>query len=257
MPRNAFKRALSRGVVQYGIWTGLANPISAEICAGAGFHWLLIDAEHAPNDLPGTLAQLQAAAPYDTSVLVRPRSDDPALLKQYLDLGVQTLLVPMIDNAEQAERLVAATRYPPRGIRGVGTALARASRWNRVQGYFQHADAEICVIAQVETVSALRELPAIAAVDGLDAVFIGPADLAASLGHLGEPGHPQVRAAINAALQQIQAAGKPAGVMAVQQDLADAYIAQGATFVGVGSDTVLLAQASEALAARFLAAPPA
>ncbi len=185
---NSFKQSIKRqGSVQFGFWLALASPYSAEVCATSGFDWLLIDGEHAPNDVPTILSQLQAIAPYPPQVLVRPPVGDPNLIKQLLDIGVQTLLVPMVDTAEQAKAIVAATRYPPAGIRGVGGALARASRWNAIPDYLNKANAEICVIVQVESVTAIKNLDAIAAVEGVDAVFIGPSDLAATMGHLGNP----------------------------------------------------------------------
>ncbi len=251
MPENQFKRALREGRVQLGVWVALAGPYAAEICAGAGFDWLLIDAEHGPNDLRSVLAQLQAVAPYPVHPIVRPVIGDAALIKQYLDAGAQTLLVPLVESAEQAVAIVAATRYPPRGVRGVGTALARASRWNRIEGYAHKADAQMCVLVQVETGKGLDNLEAIARVEGVDGVFIGPSDLAASLGHLGEPTHPEVQAAIEAALATIRANRKAPGILAADPRLARHYLAQGALFVAVGADAVLLAKATTALAESF------
>src|SRR5215470_14418232 len=190
LPRNAFKAALRAGRPQIGLWLGLADAYTAELFATTGFDWLAIDAEHAPNDPRTVLAQLQAMAPYPAQPVVRTASGDAALLKQYLDVGAQTLLVPMVDSAEQAQRIVAATRYPPEGIRGVGSALARASRWNRYADYLHVANEQIGLLVQAESASALGELDAIARVDGIDGVFIGPADLAASMGRRGQPTHP-------------------------------------------------------------------
>lgn len=251
IPENAFKRALAAGRPQFGLWLGLADAYCAEIAAGAGFDWLLIDGEHAPNDLRGILAQLQAIAAYPSHPIVRPVVGDAAIIKQVLDLGAQTLLVPMVETAEQAAALVAATRYPPGGIRGVGSALARASRWNRIGGYLDEADGEICLLVQVESARGLENLDAIAAVEGVDGVFFGPADLSASLGLRGQPGHPTVRAAIEDGIARTRKAGKAAGVLATDETLARAYLAAGALFVGVGVDTTLFARAAADLAARF------
>ena len=252
IPKNVFKRRLLEGQLQYGLWLGLADPISAEICAGAGFDWLLIDAEHGPNELRGILAQLQAVSAYESHPIVRPVEGRTSLIKQLLDIGAQTLLVPMVETAEQAAQLVSALRYPPRGVRGVGTALARAARWNRLPDYFHKAEEEICLIVQIESRAGLDNLTAIAAVEGVDAVFIGPADLAGSLGHLGEPGHPQVVSVIEEALSQIAAAGKASGILAADPKLARKYVGCGAKFVGVGVDTVLLAKATHELAEQFM-----
>jgi len=251
MIANTFKQALKDARVQYGLWLGMADPLSAELCAGAGFDWLLIDAEHAPNDVRTVLAQLQAVAAYDSHPVVRPVEGSQSVIKQMLDLGAQTLLVPMVETAEQAEALVRAVRYPPHGNRGVGTALARAARWNRVEGYFEHADDEICLIVQVESATALEALDDIAAVDGVDAVFIGPADLAASLGHLGNPAHPDVKQIIENALKRIRDAGKAPGILCVDPVLARNYVEHGALFVAVGVDTVMLSKAVYDLAAAF------
>ncbi|HYD68761.1 4-hydroxy-2-oxoheptanedioate aldolase [Azospirillum sp.] len=248
---NVFKAALQAARPQYGLWLGLADGYCAEIAAGAGFDWLLIDGEHAPNDLRSVLAQLQAVAPYRSHPIVRPVTGDTAVIKQLLDIGAQTLLVPMVESAEQAAALVAATRYPPHGVRGVGSALARASRWNRRARYLHEADAEVCLLVQVESRRGLENLDAITAVEGVDGVFFGPADLAASLGHLGQPGHPEVRAAIEDGIARVAAAGKAPGVLATDEALARGYAAKGALFVGVGVDTTLYARALGALAATF------
>src|SRR5471032_3049602 len=185
---NRFKAALANKEAQIGFWLSMADPYLAEVSATAGFDWLLIDNEHAPNDVRSTLAQLQAVAAYTSHPVVRPVRSDSALIKQLLDIGAQTLLLPMIDTAEQAADAVAATRYPPQGIRGVGSALARASRWNRIPDYLHTAAEELCVLVQVETVQGLENLSAITAVEGIDGVFFGPADLSASMGLLGKPG---------------------------------------------------------------------
>jgi 4-hydroxy-2-oxoheptanedioate aldolase len=248
---NSFKRALRESRRQIGLWAGLADPYVAELLANAGFDWLLFDAEHAPNDVRSVLAQLQAVAPYPVQPIVRPVQGDPALIKQYLDIGAQTLLIPMVESAEQAARIVAATRYPPEGVRGVGSALARASRWNRIENYLHTASDEICVLVQVESVNALQNLDAIVRVDGVDGVFFGPADLSASMGHRGNPADPSVQEAIVAGIECVKRHGKAAGILASAPELARKYLDVGALFVAVGVDTTLLLRAATQLAAMF------
>jgi 4-hydroxy-2-oxoheptanedioate aldolase len=250
--RNTFKAALKAGShPQIGLWLGLADPICAEICAGAGFDWLLIDGEHAPNDVRSILAQLQAVAPHPAHPIVRPVSGDVNLIKQLLDIGAQTLLVPMVESAEQAKLLVAAVRYPPAGIRGVGAALARASQWNRVTNYLHDANDQMCLLVQVETRAGLDHLDAIAAVEGVDGVFIGPSDLSAALGHLGKPGHPDVQKIIEDAIGRIHAYGRAAGILTTDEAQARRYLALGCTFVAVGLDGNLLMRSTQELAAKF------
>ncbi len=250
-PANTFKHALAEPGARIGLWLGLADPYTAELCATAGFDWLLIDGEHGPNDLRSMLAALQAVAPYPTHPVLRVPHGDTALIKQVLEIGATTLLVPMVESAAQARELVRATRYPPRGVRGVGSGLARSSRWSAYPGYLHEADEGICLLVQVETAAALAQLDEIAAVDGVHGVFIGPADLSASMGHLGNPGHPDVRQAIDDAMARILAAGKAPGILAVDEALARHYIALGARFVAVGVEATLLARAARALAARY------
>jgi len=249
--RNPFKAALRRGDKLIGLWLSMARPYSAEICATAGFQWLLIDGEHAPNDVRSTLAQLQAVAPYPAHPVARTVHGDPALIKQLLDIGVQTLLVPMVDTPEQAATLVAATRYPPEGIRGVGAAAARAARWGARRDYLETANDDACLLVQAETVTALRNLEQICAVDGVDGVFIGPADLAASMGHRGRPGHPEVQGAIESAIRTITDSGKAAGTLTADPMLARRYLELGASFVAVGIDVTLLAHGARRLASEF------
>ena len=251
LPVNRFKARLKAGENQFGLWLGLPDATAAEIVAGANFDWLLIDGEHAPFDLQTILNVLRALEPYSVSPIVRPVVGDTNLIKQLLDIGAQTLLVPMVDTAEQAEQLVKAVRYPPEGIRGLGSSLARAARWNQIPGYLKKANSEICLIVQVETVKALENLDAIAAVEGVDAVFIGPSDLSASMGYIGDAGHPNVVAAIEDGIARITAAGKAAGLLSMDPALSEHYIKQGATFVGVGVDTLLLANGAKQLIARF------
>ena len=244
-PINKFKKALLAGKPQYGYWLGLCNPLSAELCAHTGYDWLLIDGEHAPNNVPSVLAQLQAIEGTPSSAVVRLVNDDVALIKQHLDIGAQSLLIPMVETGEQAEQIALSVQYPPVGIRGVGTALARAAHWNMVDGYLKDVDDEICLIVQIESVKGLENLDAILAVDRIDAVFIGPADLAATMGYLGQPGHPEVFAAITGAIKKIEAAGKVAGGLAVNMDTAKSYEAAGMQFLAIGIDTLSLANGAK------------
>lgn len=253
MPINTFKQRLRDGQAQIGLWLGLADPYCAELAANAGFDWLLLDGEHAPNDLRSLLGQLQAVAPYPAQPIVRPVIGDTALIKQLLDIGVQTLLVPMVESAEQARQLVRAMRYPPHGVRGVGSALARASRWNSIPGYLDQADEQMCLLVQVENREGLANLDAICAVEGVDGVFIGPADLSAAMGQRGNPGHPEVQAAIEDAIVRIARAGKAAGILSADATLARRYIELGAAFVAVGVDTTVLMRGFQGLAGTFKA----
>ena len=249
---NPFKAALANGQRQIGFWLSMADAYLAEVSATAGFEWLLIDAEHAPNDVRSILAQLQAVAPYSSEAVVRPVNGDPALLKRLLDIGARNLLVPMIDTADQARACVAAVRYPPHGLRGVGSAVGRASRWSSRTDYLDIADSEICLLVQAETVTALDNLEAICAVEGVDGVFIGPADLAASMGHRGKPGHPEVQNAIEAAMRTIIASGKAAGTLTSDPVLARRYLELGCTFVATGVDILTFANAARKLAREFI-----
>jgi 4-hydroxy-2-oxoheptanedioate aldolase len=254
LPVNPFKQALKEKRAQIGLWLGLADHYTTEICAGAGFDWLLLDGEHSPNDLRSILQQAQVIAGYPGShpiarVPVGHGQAGTAVIKQYLDLGIQTLLVPMVDTAEQASELVRAMRYPPEGIRGMGGA--RASRWGRYPNYAKEANEHVCLLVQAESRAALDNLEAIAAVDGIDGIFIGPADLSASLGHVGNPGHPEVQLAIDDALKCIIRAGKAAGILTIDETLARHHLELGATFVAVGLDNNLLARATSQLAAKF------
>jgi len=253
LPQNRFKHALLEGRQQIGLWCSLPGSYVTEAVAASGFDWLLFDTEHSPGDVLSVLPQLQAVAAYDVSPIVRPASNDAVLIKRFLDIGAQTLVVPLVESAEQARAVVRATRYPPDGVRGVGSALARASRWNRRADYLQRADAEICVIVQAESAAALSHLDEITRVEGVDGVFLGPADLAASLGYRGEPAHPVVREALDRAIAAITAAGKAAGILSSDEALARGYLAAGCGFVAVGVDTTLLARATTALAERFKA----
>lgn len=237
---------------QIGMWVSSGSPLVAEICAGAGLDWLLIDGEHSPIGLETISALLQAVAPYPVTPVVRAPSGDAVVLKQLLDLGAQNVLVPMVDTAEQAHDVVRAVRYPPRGIRGVGSALSRGARWNRVEGYMADADRHVSLFVQVESATGVENAGAIAAVDGVDGVFVGPSDLAASMGVLGQQTHPDVVAAVHTAFKSVRAAGKPVGVNAFDPAAAQAYLDAGASFVLVGADVAMLARGSEALADRWV-----
>lgn len=250
MPENLLKRALLEGRPQFGLWSAFPTHNTVEVIAGSGFDWILLDTEHAPADVPVVHQQLQAMAGGTASAVVRPAWNDAVLLKRFLDLGVQSFLVPMVQDAEEARRAVAATRYPPEGIRGVAVTL-RANGFGRVKDYHRLANAQICVQVQIETRRALQNLEAIAAVPGVDGLFIGPSDLAADHGHLGNPAHPEVRAAIDDAIRRIRRAGKVAGILAAIEADARHWLDLGATFVAVGSDVGILARQSEALAAKY------
>ncbi|WP_285250013.1 HpcH/HpaI aldolase/citrate lyase family protein [Pseudarthrobacter sp. fls2-241-R2A-168] len=254
---NTFRDALAAqtgkaGRPLAGMWVCSGSPLIAELCAGSGLDWLLVDAEHSPNGLESILAQLQAIHGYPVHTLVRPPVNDTVLIKQYLDLGVQNLLIPMVNSVAEAEAAVAATRYPPHGVRGVGSALARAARWNRVPDYLARASDTISVTVQIESTAAVESVADILKVDGVDAIFVGPSDLAASMGLLGQQEHPEVRAAVEHCLAAAKAAGKPAGVNAFNPDTARHYLENGANFILVGADVALLARGSEALAKQFI-----
>jgi 4-hydroxy-2-oxoheptanedioate aldolase len=249
-PVNRLKRAVLEGKTQIGIWSSLASHISAEILAGSGFDWVLLDTEHTPNELTMVHQELQAMMTGTASPVVRPAWNDPVIIKRLLDVGVQNLIVPYVQTPEEARRAVASTRYPPDGIRGVAVNV-RASRYGRVREYERSAGAEMCVIVQIETPTALDNLEAIAAVDGVDGLFIGPSDLAAGLGYLGQNRHPDVRAVIETAIGRIKATGKCPAILAPVEEDARHWLSVGARFVAVGSDLGLLARHSEALAARF------
>lgn len=234
-----------------GIWVCSASALNAEICAGAGFDWLFIDAEHSPNDLQNVLAQLQAVRGYPVIPVVRPPVNDPVVIKQFLDLGVQSLIIPMVNNAEEAASAVASCHYPPFGVRGVGSALARSARWNRIPDYLNRAGQTITIMVQIESAEAVNNVEAIVGTEGVDGIFIGPSDLAASMGVIGQQNHPDVVAGVLKSIEAAKAAGKYAGVNAFDQVSARKYMSAGAHYVGVGADVALLARATEALAASF------
>jgi len=251
MPLNQFKAGLRAGETQFGLWLGLSETFSAEICAGAGFDWLLIDAEHGPNDLRSILSQLQAIAPYPSEPVVRPPQGDHVLIKQLLETGIQTLLIPMVESAGQARGLVEAMRYPPAGIRGVGSALARASRWGRIEHYADEANDQMCLLIQVETRIGYENLDSILAVDGIDGVFFGAADLAASYGYLGQSNHPEIVEKIEIGLKKVAETGLAGGVLCNNKALNHRYMHAGARFIAVGVDALLLTAATTALRKEY------
>jgi len=250
LPKNNFKHAIRAGRQQIGLWVSLANSYSAELVAGSGFDWLVLDGEHSPNAPTTVISQLQAVAAYPVSAIVRPAWNDKVLIKRYLDIGAQSLLIPYVQNANEAAEAVAAIRYPTRGVRGVA-GVTRASRFGRVADYAKRAEEELCLLVQIETREGLENLEAIAKTDGIDGVFIGPADLAAALGHLGNQQHPEVQSAIQDAIKRIRGLGKPAGILATDEASTRRYIEWGTTFTAVGLDAMVLARETEKLAAKF------
>ena len=251
IPTNQLKTALRQGQTTYGIWHGLPDTSVAEVVASAGFDWVVIDGEHAPLDLRTILLNAQVMAAYDMPIMARPSKGDPAMIKQLLDFGIQTLIIPMVETAAQATEMVQAMRYPPKGIRGVGAAMARASRWNLVDDYLQTAEQELCLIVQVESARGYDNLEAILETDGIDGVFIGPSDLSASMGYLGQPRHPEMIEKISIAIELIRKHEKAAGVLALDPTLAEYYKGKGANMIGVGVDVLLLRQAANALASTY------
>jgi 4-hydroxy-2-oxoheptanedioate aldolase len=252
LPVNSFKQAIAAFRPQIGLWAMLSSPITVEILAGAGFDWLVLDTEHAPNELPMVLSQLQAAKGGTAHPVVRVPWNDMVAIKRFLDIGAPTILIPYVQTAEEARQAVAATRYPPAGVRGFAGG-ARASDYGRIKDYAQSCQEQICVLVQVETRQALANIEKIAAVPGIDGLFIGPGDLAADCGHAGELEHPGVLAMIEDAIKRIRAAGKPPGILTGNEALARRYLELGCVFTAVGSDTGLLARSAEALAGRFKA----
>ena len=250
-PHNPFKAALAAGKPQIGLWLALTSAYSAEILGQTGFDWLLVDGEHAPNDIPTMVSQLQALGRSPAHPVVRVPVGEAWLIKQVLDIGAQTVMVPMVETAAQAAMLARAMRYPPAGIRGVGASLARASSFGGHADYVTTANAEVCLLVQVESQAGLAELDAIAATDGVDGVFLGPADLAADMGHPGHSDAPEVLAAIDDAIARIRKSGKAPGILTGDHDRARHYLALGATLVAVGNDVALLRNGARALRAAF------
>jgi len=250
LPTNSFKRAIAAGKPQIGLWLSLSSHYSAEACAGAGFDWLLVDTEHSPNELDMVLSQLQAIAPYPAHPIVRVPWNDMVTIKRVLDIGAQTLLIPFVQTVDEARQAVANTRYPPAGVRGVG-GTTRATRFGRIKDYAKRAHEELCVLVQLETQSAVDQIETIARLDGIDGIFIGPADFHASLGYSGETANPAVLPKIDDAIRRIRACGKAPGILTPDEKLARRYLDLGALFVAVGADVGVLARGADQLAAKF------
>jgi 4-hydroxy-2-oxoheptanedioate aldolase len=258
-PTNSFKKAMQEQRTQYGLWCSLLGPLDTEICAAAGFDWLLLDSEHTPNDLQNLMIQSQIIAAYPgvQAVARIPMGHGyvgQALIKQYLDLGIQSLLVPMVDTAEQARELVRCMRYPPGGIRGM--AATRASGWGRNASYAKEANREVCLLVQVETQEGVRNVDAIANTEGVDGVFIGPSDLSAAFGHVGDPWHPEMMKLHEDLFRRIRSAGKAIGILTLDEALAKKHVEMGATFIAVGTDSNLMVKATSGLVARSKGAAP-
>lgn len=250
IPGNRFKQALKAGKAQIGLWGSIPSNYTAEVVAGAGFDWFLIDTEHTPADIETVLRMVQAVAPYSTEPVVRVPWNDMVTIKRVLDIGVRSILVPQVTTVDEAKAAVSYARFPMKGVRGVA-GTTRATRFGRVKNYFAGADAEVCVLLQLESDEALKNLEAIAAIDGVDGVFIGPADLHASLGRLGEIANEEVLPIIDDAIRRIVKAGKAPGILTANEDLIRRWLKLGATFVAVGADVGILARGADALAAKF------
>ena len=250
IPRNRFKHALREERHQLGLWCSLSSHYAIEVVAGAGFDWLLLDMEHSPNDLESLLPQLQAVAPYPSTPVVRVPWNDMVTIKRVLDVGAQSLLIPYVQSVDEARAAVAATRYPPAGVRGVA-GTTRATQFGRIKDYATRAHEEVCLLLQLETEEALTHIEAIAALDGVDGIFVGPADLHASLGYPGETANPKVLPIIDDAIRRIRRTGKAPGILTGDQKLAARYMAEGTLFTAVGADIAVLARGVEQLAAHF------
>ena len=247
---NSFKRDLLAGKRLVGCWSSLANPITTEVLGLAGFDWILLDGEHSPNDVGTFIPQLMALKDSPSAPVVRPASNNEVEMKRLLDAGFYNFLVPFVESAEEALRAVRATRYPPQGVRGVSVSQ-RSNRYGTVPDYFKSINDHICVMVQIESRAGVAAAKAISAVDGVDCVFVGPSDLAAGLGHLGNAGHPDVQQAIAAVFADAKACGKPTGILAPVEADARRYIEMGATFVGVGSDLGVFRAGTQALRDRY------
>jgi 4-hydroxy-2-oxoheptanedioate aldolase len=252
---NPFKQALHAGQLQIGLWHSLASNLVVEVIADSGFDWILLDTEHAPNELPMVLSELQAMSGGTAHAVVRPAWNDSVIIKRLLDIGAQSFLIPCVETEEEAKRAVMSVRYPPQGFRGFA-GQARASRYGRIKGYHKAANTEICLLLQVETKLGLDNLERIAQVEGVDGVFIGPGDLSAALGYLGEPNHPDIVKTIDEAIRRIKDAGKAPGILSGDAELAQHYIELGCLFAAVGSDIGLLRQGADQLAAKFRSQNP-
>lgn len=249
-PVNTFKQSLLNQDTSFGCWVGMADAYASEIVATAGFDWLLVDGEHAPNDLPSIMQQVQVISASDSHPIVRVPVGETYMIKQVLDAGAQSLLIPMVESAEQAKELVKATRYPPEGVRGVGAALTRSSKFNAISDYLTTANDQICLIVQLESQAGIDALDEILAVEGVDGVFIGPSDLAADLGMLGDTDSAELQTIINQSIKRIKNAGKAAGVLALTNETVDHALRSGACFIGVGIDVLLFANSVRKLAAN-------
>jgi len=251
MIENTFKQALHKGTRQLGAFMALADSTAAELMATTGFDWLLIDGEHGPNDIKSIMGQLQSLAAYPVNPVVRLPDHNEANIKRALDIGAQSLLIPMVDSAEQAGQLAQAVRFPPKGIRGLGGGLTRATRWGSFPDYFEKADDNVCLILQIESLEGVANLDAITQTEGVDAIFVGPADLAAAMGYIGQPAHPEVRRVVEDAIQRIHALGKPVGVYCADPKQLASYQQMGASFFLIAADTLLLKGAANSLLGRF------
>ncbi|MCP5072175.1 MAG: HpcH/HpaI aldolase/citrate lyase family protein [Rhodobacteraceae bacterium] len=249
--KNQFKENLSKGERQIGCWLSMAEPYLAEVSASCGFDWLLIDGEHAPNDIRSVSQQIQAITRTSSHAVVRVPVGRDWIIKQVLDAGAQNILIPLVDSGKMAAEMVRAVRYPPNGIRGVGASAARASQFGAIPDYLQTSDLEICLLLQVENRAGLEALDDILATEGVDGVFIGPSDLAADMGYLGQPGAPEVRAAIKDALARIRAAGKAAGILAMDPAFIEDCLEMDATFLAVGIDVTVFVKAMRELAQKY------
>jgi len=249
---NSFKRDLNAGKRLMGCWTSLANPITTEILGLAGFDWLLLDGEHSPNDISSFVLQLMALKDSPSAPFVRPQWNDSVLIKRLLDAGFYNFLIPCVDTAEEARAAVAATRYPPHGVRGVSVSM-RGNRFGTVSDYQRIANDNIVVCVQIESPGAVENIDAICKVDGVDSVFIGPSDLAANYGQLGNPAHPDVQAGIRRVIERAKAAGIPVGILAPVEADARRYMEMGVTMVAVGSDQGVFRAGTQALRDRFVA----
>jgi len=248
---NSFRAELRAGKTLIGCWCSLANPITTEVLGVAGFDWILLDGEHSPNDVITFIPQLMALKDSASAPVVRPSWNNPVELKRLLDGGFYNFLIPFIETSEEAQRAVAATRYPPQGFRGVSVAQ-RSNRYGTVAGYFEGVNEQICVMVQIESGKGVAAAADIAAVDGVDGLFVGPSDLAAGLGHLGNANHPEVQDAMARIFAAAKAAGKPVGILAGVEADARRYLAQGATFVAVGSDLGVFRSATQALRDKYI-----
>ncbi|WP_294610701.1 2-dehydro-3-deoxyglucarate aldolase [uncultured Gilliamella sp.] len=248
---NQFKQDMLARKKLIGCWAALGNPISTEILGLAGFDWLLLDGEHATNDVLTFIPQLMALKDSVSAPVVRPAWNDQVLIKRLLDIGFYNFLIPYIETVEQAKLAVSYTRYPPEGVRGVSVSH-RSNAFGTITDYFTKINQNICVMVQIETQQAVDNVEAITSVDGVDGIFVGPSDLSASLGHFGDPKHPEVQKVIKRVFDVAKNKGKACGILAPIEADARQYIEMGATFVAVGSDLGLFRSSTQSLADKFL-----